>query len=240
MEPRAWLLWLCLGAVISGCPGGGKTQPAKPAQRTLTVRSQGPGAVVSEPTGIYCGDTCTTSFNRGTVVTLLARTRESGAFVGWGGACGGRGMCMVSLDSDQTVTATWTEREPALDESSPDAGAGSGGVFGGADAGWQAGDRDGDGMSDVRDQCPDDPEDLDGFEDADGCPDLDNDGDGIADVDDMCPSAAEDRDGFEEEDGCPDPDNDQDGIPDFDDHCPNEPETMNGFDDYDGCPDRTP
>ncbi len=240
MESRAWLVGLCLGALAAGCPVGGKPKPAEPAQRVLTVRSQGPGAVVSEPTGIYCGDTCSTRFNRGTVVTLMARTRESGVFAGWGGACAGRAMCMVSMDIDQTVTAIWTERAPDPAEAHPDAGAGGSGDLGAADAGWQGDDRDGDGMSDARDLCPDDPEDLDGFEDADGCPDLDNDGDGIADVDDLCPSVAEDRDGFEEEDGCPDPDNDQDGILDFDDHCPNQPETMNGFDDYDGCPDRMP
>ncbi len=29
------------------------------------------------------------------------------------------------------------------------------------------------------DQCPNDPEDKDGFEDQDGCPDPDNDHDGI-------------------------------------------------------------
>src|ERR1022692_2315378 len=33
------------------------------------------------------------------------------------------------------------------------------------------GDRDGDGYKDDVDQCPDDPEDFDDFEDADGCPD---------------------------------------------------------------------
>jgi outer membrane protein OmpA-like peptidoglycan-associated protein len=99
-------------------------------------------------------------------------------------------------------------------------------------------DRDGDGIPDSADKCPDDPEDLDGFEDADGCPDPDNDKDGIPDVDDLCPNDPEDRDGFEDEDGCPDPDNDQDRIPDKDDKCPNEPETYNGFEDEDGCPDK--
>ena len=99
-------------------------------------------------------------------------------------------------------------------------------------------DRDGDGIPDDVDKCPDDPEDFDGFQDADGCPDPDNDQDGIPDVDDLCPNDPEDKDGFEDADGCPDPDNDKDGIPDKDDKCPNEPETFNGFQDADGCPDR--
>jgi outer membrane protein OmpA-like peptidoglycan-associated protein len=99
-------------------------------------------------------------------------------------------------------------------------------------------DRDGDGIKDDVDKCPDDPEDFDGFQDEDGCPDVDNDGDGILDIEDLCPNAPEDRDGFEDEDGCPDPDNDGDRIPDNLDKCPNEPETYNGFQDDDGCPDR--
>jgi OmpA-OmpF porin, OOP family len=98
-------------------------------------------------------------------------------------------------------------------------------------------DRDGDGISDEKDQCPTAAEDFDGFEDSDGCPDLDNDGDGIPDVNDKCPNAAEDMDGFEDQDGCPEVDNDKDGIPDDVDHCPNEPETKNGYKDQDGCPD---
>ncbi len=99
-------------------------------------------------------------------------------------------------------------------------------------------DRDGDGLEDSIDQCPDEPEDSDGFEDEDGCPDLDNDRDGIPDADDGCPIDPEDRDGFEDENGCPDTDNDRDLILDADDACPNEPEVINGIDDLDGCPDQ--
>jgi len=101
-------------------------------------------------------------------------------------------------------------------------------------------DTDGDGIPDSIDKCPNEPEDKDGFQDEDGCPDPDNDGDGILDKDDKCPNEAEDKDGFQDEDGCPDPDNDGDGIPDDKDKCPNEPETVNGYQDDDGCPDEIP
>jgi hypothetical protein len=74
-------------------------------------------------------------------------------------------------------------------------------------------DTDGDGIPDSLDKCPNEPEDKDGFQDEDGCPDPDNDGDGILDKDDKCPNEPEDKDGFQDEDGCPDPDNDGDGIP---------------------------
>ena len=75
-------------------------------------------------------------------------------------------------------------------------------------------DSDGDGIPDDNDKCPNEPEDKDGFQDEDGCPDPDNDGDGIPDASDKCPNEPEDKDGFQDADGCPDPDNDGDGIPD--------------------------
>jgi OOP family OmpA-OmpF porin len=101
----------------------------------------------------------------------------------------------------------------------------------------EPGDRDGDGLRDDVDKCPDDPEDKDGFEDDDGCPDLDNDADGIKDTSDKCPLEPEDIDKFEDEDGCPDLDNDKDGLADKVDQCPNEAEDKDGFEDDDGCPD---
>ena len=96
------------------------------------------------------------------------------------------------------------------------------------------GDRDGDGIKDDVDKCPDEPEDFDGFQDEDGCPDPDNDNDGIPDVDDRCPNVPEDRDGDQDDDGCPegsDGDRDGDGILDSKDKCPDEPEDRDGFQD---------
>lgn len=101
-------------------------------------------------------------------------------------------------------------------------------------------DKDNDGILDDVDQCPEIPEDADGFEDQDGCPDYDNDKDGIYDSRDKCPNESEDKDGFEDLDGCPDLDNDQDGIADVSDGCPNDPESFNGYKDQDGCPDEKP
>src|SRR6185503_11210516 len=90
-------------------------------------------------------------------------------------------------------------------------------------------DKDGDGIPDSFDACPDEGEDKDGFQDEDGCADPDNDGDGIADADDACANEPEDKDGFQDSDGCPEQDNDGDGIPDDADKCPNDKETVNGF-----------
>jgi len=98
-------------------------------------------------------------------------------------------------------------------------------------------DSDGDGIPDITDQCPNEPEDRDGYLDGDGCPDPDNDGDGIPDMTDQCPNEPEDHDGYQDGDGCPDPDNDGDRIPDVTDQCPNQPEDHDGYQDGDGCPD---
>jgi len=101
-------------------------------------------------------------------------------------------------------------------------------------------DADGDGIDDSEDDCPREPETLDGYEDSDGCPDPDNDGDGIPDVEDKCPNEA----GRAEADGCPveekaetETDSDGDGIPDAEDPCPEEAEDEDGYEDDDGCPD---
>jgi outer membrane protein OmpA-like peptidoglycan-associated protein len=97
-------------------------------------------------------------------------------------------------------------------------------------------DRDHDGIPDLVDKCPDEPEDRDGFQDADGCPDPDNDADTIPDAQDKCPNQPEDFDQFQDQDGCPDVDNDNDGIDDLHDACPNDAEDHKPPKPNDGCP----
>ncbi len=138
------------------------------------------------------------------------------------GAAGGAGILGGYGAPDYRVTAMLGLGEPLAEEKAAEP---------------TPEDRDGDGLMDDQDQCPDDAEDLDGFEDEDGCPDSDNDQDGVLDVGDGCQTQPEDMDGFEDEDGCPDPDNDQDGALDGDDSCPTEAEDKDGFEDEDGCPD---
>lgn len=108
---------------------------------------------------------------------------------------------------------------------------------------WAAGGRDGgvgnpydrdlDSVPDSIDVCRATPEDLDGFEDSDGCPEYDNDKDGIVDEADGCLNNPEDKDSFEDSDGCPDFDNDNDGTVDSIDACPN----SSGPEKFRGCPD---
>ena len=84
-----------------------------------------------------------------------------------------------------------------------------------------SGDRDKDGISDKKDECPD----LKGLKEFNGCPDSDKDG--LPDNKDECPEEA----GPEKTKGCPD--NDDDGISNNDDKCPDD----FGLLENDGCPD---
>jgi outer membrane protein OmpA-like peptidoglycan-associated protein len=90
-------------------------------------------------------------------------------------------------------------------------------------------DTDADGVPDDIDRCPVDPEDKDGFQEEDGCPDPDNDGDGIVDRADACPNDP----GSLEAQGCPVLDRDKDGVTDPEDRCPDEA----GLPENGGCPD---
>ena len=97
-------------------------------------------------------------------------------------------------------------------------------------------DSDGDRVQNAKDKCPLIPEDFDGHDDDDGCPDDDNDGDRRPDSEDKCVNQSEDLDGFDDDDGCPELDNDGDKMEDLKDKCPNDAE--DGKDPYptDGCP----
>jgi outer membrane protein OmpA-like peptidoglycan-associated protein/outer membrane protein W len=82
-------------------------------------------------------------------------------------------------------------------------------------------DRDGDGIYDRKDLCPDVP----GLKMFNGCPDTD--GDGVQDSDDRCPNDP----GSVEFEGCPD--SDGDGVSNDKDQCPN----VAGLPALAGCPD---
>jgi YVTN family beta-propeller protein len=77
---------------------------------TLNVAEAGTGTgtVMSSPAGINCPSvTCAASFSAGTSVTLTAAPNAGSTFVGWSGACSGRGSCTVTMNSNQAVTATF-------------------------------------------------------------------------------------------------------------------------------------
>ncbi|HKD94000.1 MAG TPA: PASTA domain-containing protein [Gaiellaceae bacterium] len=86
-----------------------------PVMHTLTISpaGSGSGSVTSSPAGIDCGATCSHAFNAGTQVTLTAAADSGSTFTGWsGGGCSGTSNCVVTLNSDTGVTATFTTTPP--------------------------------------------------------------------------------------------------------------------------------
>src|SRR5207253_2893604 len=60
------------------------------------------------PAGISCPGTCSATFPGGTAVSLAAAAGAGSSFFGWSGGCSGASSCDVTLDSNQSVTATFT------------------------------------------------------------------------------------------------------------------------------------
>ncbi|HEY6062467.1 MAG TPA: OmpA family protein [Chitinophagaceae bacterium] len=85
-------------------------------------------------------------------------------------------------------------------------------------------DRDGDGILDDVDKCPD----VKGLARYQGCPIPDTDKDGINDEEDKCPTVP----GLARYQGCPIPDTDGDGVNDEEDRCITIPGPKENF----GCP----
>jgi outer membrane protein OmpA-like peptidoglycan-associated protein len=87
-------------------------------------------------------------------------------------------------------------------------------------------DRDGDGVVDEKDECPDSAGPIALI----GCPD--RDGDGVADKHDRCPDVK----GSPNFQGCPAPDSDGDSVNDDEDKCPLVPGLRSNY----GCPPINP
>jgi len=82
-------------------------------QLALTLRKtgNGKGIVTSSPAGINCRIPCTTlsgNFDYGTTVVLHALPGLGSGFMGWRGACTGRGACVVSMTARRLVTAVFS------------------------------------------------------------------------------------------------------------------------------------
>ena len=75
---------------------------------TVNKSGTGTGTVTSNPSGISCGTTCEADFPINSTVTLTAAPAAGSTFTGWSGAgCSGTGSCIVAMNADQTVTASF-------------------------------------------------------------------------------------------------------------------------------------
>ncbi len=97
-------------------------------------------------------------------------------------------------------------------------------------------DRDGDGVPDIDDRCPDVRGTCGGPPERLGCPDppRDRDGDGVPDGEDACLVTPGPRSADGRTTGCPD--SDGDGVPDPVDACPMQPGVRSADPRKDGCP----
>jgi hypothetical protein len=84
----------------------GTTDP-RPRSSHLTVEIDPPGggSVQGGALKVNCPTECSTAFDTDASVTLTAYPTAGFAFVGWSGACGGAGACVVTLDGPTSVTA---------------------------------------------------------------------------------------------------------------------------------------
>ena len=93
-----------------------------PVTYTLTVHTVGNGSV--DPAG--------GTYISGTMVALTASADIDSTFVGWSGACGGTGDCVVTMDAAKTVTATFDLLTYALTVNTAGDGSGTVDPAGGA------------------------------------------------------------------------------------------------------------
>jgi len=84
---------------------------------SLGLSIVGTGSVASTPAGVSCASgTCTSTLNATSSYTLVATPGANQVFVGWGGTagCAGSGTCVVTMDGNKTVTASFAASVKAL------------------------------------------------------------------------------------------------------------------------------
>jgi hypothetical protein len=105
------------GAIVTGnmtanvvcdtSSNGGSAEPTL----TVDITGTGTGTVSSGSTGFTCASTavsCVDSFPSGTTVTLTATPVSPSTFGGWsGGGCTGTSTCVILLETNTDVTATF-------------------------------------------------------------------------------------------------------------------------------------
>jgi cysteine-rich repeat protein len=97
----------CVFTVTSDINAGAAFD-AKRHTLTVTPAGTGKGAVTATPGALNCPTTCSVTVDDGAQLTLAAAADAGSMFVGWSGSgCTGAGACVVTVSSDQAVTATF-------------------------------------------------------------------------------------------------------------------------------------
>jgi hypothetical protein len=76
-------------------------------QLSVDIDGEGSGSVFSDPSGIDCPGDCSAGYAHGSVVTLTAVPEPGSVFSGWSGACSGMMECIITMDADMSVAASF-------------------------------------------------------------------------------------------------------------------------------------
>ena len=91
--------WLALPSLA-----GAQTQ----FRLTVTLAGGGTGSVHDTNFNIDCPTRCAAVFDQGSEVVLVASADDGSTFAGWsGGGCSGTQSCIVTMNADASVTATF-------------------------------------------------------------------------------------------------------------------------------------
>jgi hypothetical protein len=89
------------------------TGPLPRFSLTVTKAGTGNGTVISSPTGIDCGTTCSAQFDSGTSVTLTATPAAGSTFAGWSGcdSTSGNQCTITMMNKNRTVVAIFNSSQ---------------------------------------------------------------------------------------------------------------------------------
>jgi len=81
-------------------------------RRQVTVLVDGRGKIISSPSGIDCGASCSATYDVGTTVALTAMPEAGYAFSAWSGGCSGKADCRFQVSGSNTVVGAKFEALP--------------------------------------------------------------------------------------------------------------------------------
>ena len=125
---------LCFVSVIAGEEETAQViavfeeEPAPEFELEISTDGTGLGEVECEVNG-GSAEPCEAEYEEGTEVALVPVAETGSEFTGWSGDCTGTGACVLTMDADKEVTATFDEEEeptPEFDLTIVKAGSGSG------------------------------------------------------------------------------------------------------------------
>jgi hypothetical protein len=74
-------------------------------QTPLTLTIAGPGRIVADVPGLDCNQSCATTWNAGTRLTLTPQPGPNAKLVRWSGACAGASQCALVVGQGSSATA---------------------------------------------------------------------------------------------------------------------------------------